>query len=194
MIDITFIPEEKIYNNNNNIDVKWVSSDPITIKSFKALLRNNSVGKQKVIITNIIINDLNYICESSYEIEAIIKPKELIMNFEAIPQFYNINTTSVKLKLLNVDGYYTTDNVMLDNYNAHFEDPNVGNKIIKIDNIKLKGKDAFNYSAKADNINGRILPFVYEYIASVDEKIYDGTTIAKITFESNKLFDIVLYL
>lgn len=194
MINITFIPEEKIYNNCNNINVKWTSSDPITINSFKSLLKNNHVGKQKVIISNIIINDPNYICESSYEIDAIVKPKELIINFEAIQQHYNINTTSVKLKLVNVDGYYTTDNVMLDSYNANFEDANVGtNKLVKINNIKLKGKDAFNYIAKAEDVYGTILPCIYEYTASVNEKIYDGTSKAQIIFESNKLFNIVSY-
>lgn len=194
MIDITFIPEEKIYNNNKNININWSSTDPINIKSFKAQLKNSFVGKQKVIISDIIIDNPNYICESLYEIEAYVKPKELLMNFEAIPQYYSINNTSVKLKLLNVDGYYTSDNVMLDNYIANFEDSNIGtNKVIKINNIRLKGKDAFNYIAKSENITGTILPSIYDYSASVVEKIYDGTTKAEIIFEPNKLFEILSY-
>lgn len=194
MINVTFIPDEKIYNNNKNINIKWSSSDPITIKSFKAILKNASVGKQTVIISNIIIDNPNYTCETSYEVEAIVKPKELLINFESIPQYYSINSTSVKLKLINVEGYYTTDNVLLDSYNAQFEDSNIGtNKIIKINNIKLKGKDAFNYSAKSENICGTILPSVYEYSASVVEKTYDGLTKAEIIFEQNKLFEIVSY-
>ena len=194
MINVTFIPEEKIYNNNKNINVKWISPDPINIKSFKTILKNASVGKQTVIISNIVIDNPNYTCETSYEVEAIVKPKELLMHFEAIPQYYSLNLTAVKLKLINGDGYYTTDNVLLDSYNAHFEDSNIGtNKIIKINNIKLKGKDAFNYSAKSENIYGTILPAVYEYNATVVEKSYDRTPKAEIIFEQNKLFEIISY-
>lgn len=194
MINITFIPEEKIYNNNKNINVKWISSDPINVKSFKAILKNENVGKQTVIITNVIIDNPNFICEQSYEVEAIVKPKELLIHFESIPQYYSLNVTAVKLKLINVDGYYTTDNVVLDGYNANFEDSNIGtNKLIKINNIKLKGKDAFNYTAKSNDIYGTILPAVYEYSASVVEKIYDGTTKAEIIFEKNKLWEVISY-
>jgi hypothetical protein len=194
MIDITFIPDEKIYNNNKNINVKWTSPNPINIKSFKAILKNASVGKQTVIISNIIIDNPNYTCNTSYEVEAIVKPKELLMYFESIPQFYIINSTNVKLKLINVDGYYSTDNVVLDNYNANFEDSNIGtNKVININNIKLKGKDAFNYTAKSENIYGTILPSIYEYTANVVEKIYDGSTKAEIIFEESKLFEIISY-
>jgi len=194
MANITFIPEEKIYNNNKNINVKWTSPDPINIKNFKAILKNVSVGKQTVIITNIIIDNPNYTCESSYEVEAIVKPKELLLHFESIPQYYNVNLTNVKLKLINAEGYYTTDNVLLDSYNANFEDSNIGtNKLIKINNIRLKGKDAFNYTAKSEDIYGTILPTVYNYTGSVVEKIYDGTTKAEIIFEKNKLWEVISY-
>ena len=62
----------------------------------------------------------------------------------------------------------------------------------KINNIKLKSKDAFNYSAKSENICGTILPSVYEYSASVVEKTYDGLTKAEIIFEQNKLLIIAI--
>jgi hypothetical protein len=202
LLDITFYADDKIYDGTKHITVKWklnniINNDDVNIKSVIANLKNVNVGKQTVIITNIILegeSKKNYVCDELYEIEAIIKPKELSIIFESIPKVFN-NNLNASLKLMEVKGLCFNNIVMLDSYNAEYDDINVGiNKLININKIRLKGKDALNYiPISIEKVYGSIYPLEINYTATVENKIYDSTDKAIINFVPNPNYEIISY-
>lgn len=122
-------------------------------------------------------------CFKDYQVEYVcgtltVLPKKLTV--KATPKHYD-GTTNIDTHSLHVDGVVSGEQVALQCDSAQFADKNVGKcKTIHAANLKLVGSDATNYTIDG-NVVGDVLPKPLHVVGfAVDNKIYDGSTKAKI--------------
>lgn len=178
-LDIVFNIKEKIYDKNNNanidsyniLNIGWYgeqsigglekrsdndqmiesrSKENINILSYNAIYDNINVGKQKVIINNIIIDSNNYITEE-YISYGVIKPSLLKINFKNLGKIYDKNNSTK----LEIDWDLMDENIKI-NFKSSYSSFIVGNNInIQIFDIQLNN---YNYYINNFKIIGYILP------------------------------------
>ncbi len=192
-LDIDFKSISKFYDGLLDADIEYkinniIPGDNLFIKSYNCKYDSPFVGKNKIIITNIILggNDSNnYVTENSYEIFGIIKPCEAYVKFKS-PIIEYTGSTSVNLEIESIEGVCNDDNIIIESYFANFENPNVGENIpISVKNIKQYKN--FNYNLLQKPLFGKIIKKEFLLNAVATNKIYDGTNSANITFINNNI-------
>ena len=161
-------------NNIKNV----LDNDNIYIKSVKSEFEDPNIGKNKIIhVSEIELNEYSskyYYCKDM-KIEGTIKEKFLNINFKSNDQEYEPN-------LIPILSYELDDPFLkIISYYAVYEKIDIGLQKIIISNIILGGKNANNYIVEEQIIYGNILPKNKELEFIINDKIYDGTTIANIT-------------
>jgi hypothetical protein len=148
LLEIEFIVNSKIYDKT---DIAVINSykllninQKIKLYSYTAKYENNNIGKQLVIISNLIIDTQNYYTDKYYTY-GIINPRNVIINFTNTTKEYDSNV-SANISLLSFENKILDDNLELIYFNSEYEDTSVNkNKNIIINNIKVEGKDINNY-------------------------------------------------
>jgi len=184
IIEPIFIIEDKIYNCNNKVNIKNIKSE-ISIKSYNAYYINNNIGLQKVIIDNIIFNDFNYISNPIY-LESNIKPLKLEIEFIILPKKYNNNNNNAIIESYNI--LNTNENINILSYNANYEDINVGNQKIIINNIII---DSENFITDTYISYGIIIPILLDIKCINLDKIYDKNNNTNLIIKSNEDIQII---
>jgi len=183
----------KIYDGTNNVLINFkvdnlIKNQKIELDYRNIYFENKNVGNNiKIIIDEIKFKNLEdnekyKIIHNIDELYGTIKPKPLSINFEIEEREYN---SSQYTNIINyqIIGIVNNDNIYLSkNYIALFDNPDSGiNKIVTINNIKLKGKDCKNYSIESFfKTTGNILKKKYNLNFDNIEKEYDGNFIGKI--------------
>jgi hypothetical protein len=165
------------YVIENNLDIKIISYD--------AIFETINSGKNKVLITNIILSNKNYISNELIETYGEILPHEIIINCTLDDKIYD-GTTNIEIKKYTIlkKRNLKFDIIEIIGYEANFINENVGiNKIVNIKNIKLSNN---NYFCKDFNMEGEIKPKELSINCINIEKEYDGTTDTYLKIESIK--------
>lgn len=197
-LEIEFIGINKIYDGTNVANVDYIiknkiDNDDIKIKLFTCVFENINIGKNKIIITNLVLegNDYkNYCIENKYETFAKITKKNLIVTFKSPIHIFN-NKTKVNLEIESISGIILNEKIKIESFIANFIDPNVNNEIlINVTNIEVLNNR--NYEALPTTLYGTIIEKEININISSIDKIYDGNNKANITFEDNNI-DIINY-
>jgi hypothetical protein len=181
-INCEFVASDKIYDGTNEVFFDKIYCD-ITILTFDSYYENINVGYRNIIIENIKLKNNNYLCENLV-IKSTIKPKLLQIEFVVNPKIYDKTNMAVinSYKLLN------SDKIKLYSYTATYENYNVGNQLVIINNLII---DSQNYYTDKYYTNGVINPrnVIINFTNTI--KQYDGninTNISLLSFE-NKILD-----
>ena len=181
IIEPEFIAENKIYDNNNNVNIKVNIKNII---SYTAKYINHNVGEQEIIINNIITNGSNNykLSSDTYKIKGIIKPRIITVTFSAEDKIYD-STNDCNIKISKIEKEIQEFNLKLDYEKANFVSSNIGYNEIKITNPVIIGSN--NYVLKINKIMANIYPkkIVLKIVAK--DKIYDGTNNANIIFDTD---------
>lgn len=158
-----------------------IENEKIFINSYDAYFETSDIGENiPIIVRNIVpFKNNNYILLSKPLFGNIIK-KEITLNANSINKYYDgTNIAQISFNDLNIK---------IINYNAHYENKNVGNKKkIYVTNII---SDNDNYILKDFIIYGSILPLELSVRFFGENKIYDETDTIKGKYEFiNKVED-----
>jgi hypothetical protein len=194
-ITIEVIPQNKYFDNNNNIYgniniLDKILNDDINIINYNIIVNDYNVANDKEI--NLINYELSGLSKNNYVVNQIIKnkvnilPVEIKVKFEAIDKIYD-NELKAFIKVVSIN-----ENITITSYNAEYESVTVAkNKKINITNIKFKinNLDNNNYYILDTYIYGNITPKPLNIIITGIDKIYDGTMNADIIINNiNGLF------
>jgi hypothetical protein len=191
-LEIEFIGIDKIFDGTNIANVTYniknkVDNDDIKIKSLTCIFDNINVGKNKIIITNIVLEGYdhkNYYIENKYETFAKITKKSLLVSFKSPIHIFN-NKTNVNLEIKSISGFILNERIKIESFTANFIDPNVGNDIlINVTNIRILNN---NYEVLPTTLYGTIIEKEINIDILPIDKIYDGNNKANITFKDNEL-------
>ena len=182
-ISCEFVASDKIYDGTNTVYFNKIYCD-ITILSFDAYYENINVGYRNIMVKNIELTNKNYYCNDII-IGSTIKPKLLEIEFTINPKTYDKTDIAVinSYKLLN-----TTDKIKLYSYTAKYQNFNVGNQLVVINNLLIDSKNYYTdnyYSYSIINPRNIIINFTNTF------KQYDGnqeSNINLLSFE-NKILD-----
>jgi len=138
------------------------NNDKIKLYSYTANYENYNIGKQSVIIYNLIIDSQNYYTDKYYSYGMIIS-RNVTINFTNISKQYDGYKTT-NISLLSFDNKILDDNLELLYFNSEYDNINADeNKNIVINNIKLGGIDFNNYIYNKNIIiKGVILPKIID--------------------------------
>ena len=162
LLEIEFIINSKIYDKINTGVIKSYkllnSNEKIKLYSYSAEYENINVGKQKVIINNLLIDSQNYYTETYYTY-GIIEPRNIIFNFINTTKEYD-KTIETYIKLNFFENKILDDDLELIYFNSEYEIYNVSDDInIYVSNIYVQGKSINNYIYnKKIIIKGKIEP------------------------------------
>ena len=156
---------DKEYDGTTNVNINSIKLDGIIknedvyIKSYEAFYNDNTVENNKIInINNIILQGIK---KNNYYINNFITYGNIITkNINAKFIAYDKKYDNTKLAIVHGSLYniINNDQVYINNYNALYEDENIGNnKTIFITNIQLGGIDSYKYSINDIIITGNIL-------------------------------------
>jgi surface protein len=183
---------DKIYDGNTDAEITsatlvgTVSGDNVDFDALVGDFSDENVGTSKTVTPAITISGtdaINYSLNQPTDLNADITTKELtISGANASDKIYNGNTNA-EITGVSLIGTLSGDDISLDELMGNFSDKNVGaNKSVNAA-ITITGANAGNYnltqpSGLTANITTKELTVSG---ASVSDKIYDGTTDAKIT-------------
>jgi len=155
------------YNRTNKVDISNVvlngiqNNDDIYVASINASYSNNGVAGKSIPI-NISSITIGGSLSSQYDISysnttGNITPAPLTITASASSKIYDGSTyTNASLQIIN--GIFPGDNVVINNYNANFTTPDIGdNKTVIINNIQLGGASNNNYIARDVSATANIL-------------------------------------
>jgi len=187
-LNIDFKGIEKIYNGMNDAQVKYtieniIDKDELFIESYNCYFENIFVGKQKIIVNNIVLGGIdskNYFTESIYETFAIIKPKEVYVSFLSPTVIYGENTR-IKLTIDNIEGIIENEKIFINSYDAYFETSDIGENIPIIVRNIVPFKNN-NYILLSKPLFGNIIKKEITLDANSINKYYDGTDVAQVSF------------
>lgn len=171
-IDLQFINLNKIFDETNKTYIKCVNND---IVSFDSKYLDINVGKRKIIITNIISNNNNYIYKTEIELIGEIYQKELIINLIIDLDYNDLN-------------YYNYSDTIIKSAECIFID----NTNILVKNIILYDT---NYYIQDFYTKGQLKPKIIKPEFIVNDKIYDNTDKVYFKFIPNDIisFDAKYY-
>ena len=161
LLEIEFIINPKIYDNNNIASINsytiFNAFENVNIISYTAVYVDNGVGLQKVIISNILLDSLNYYA-TEYFTYSHINPRLLELCFVNVDKIYD-KTTDANIWIDSINNIIDGDNVNVTHFNSNYENYIVNNNIsIDVTNIILNGSDYKNYCINDITIKGCILP------------------------------------
>jgi hypothetical protein len=181
----SFIGNDKYYDGTTTATVEVntitgiINNDFVDISNtYNANFDNVNIGFNKTIsINNIsLYGSTNYTINNTNTTTGSINPSLLTATYYGNNKIYN-GTNNAKITW-TLTGKYNNDIVDIsNNYNAIFDNINVGNQNISINNIKLYGFQSKNYIISIyGSTNANILPkeLTFNFIPS--DKTYDGTT------------------
>ena len=176
---------DKIFDNSKNYNIHlYYKNDDIKINviDYNVEFEDENIGtNKKVFISNIKLDNINYICQD-FIIYSNILPQSLKLDY-SIKQKKFDGTNKVLPIIFNNDY-----NINILSYNAEYNSSNVNcNNKIFISNIKLNNK---NYYVDDFFINSEIIPKDIDINIILEDKEYDGNTICKIKFSD---FEIINY-
>lgn len=192
-LDIVFTAINKVYDGLLNANVEYtinniIEGDIVFIESLNCNYDTPFVGKNKIIIKNIILGGddcNNYDTELSYEIQGIIKQREAFVQFKS-PTIEYTGLTNVRLEIESIENICNNENILIESYFANFENPNIGKNIpIYVKNIKQQKN--LNYILIQKPLFGNIIKKEIILNAVATNKFYDGTNIANISFTNNNI-------
>ena len=212
ILNIKFVAEDQLYNSNLKPKLSY-SIEEITNKnilleivSYDAYYENISVGLQKIIISNILLNNKNYIAENQILFGNIILNNIIDTNLNIVndTKLNNINNNKFKkkinIKFTIADKIYDgTNEVIFDkiyckiniiSFDSYYDNCNVGERNVIIKNIKLE--KICDYDNEIITIKSIIKPKLLKIEFKIAPKIYDknkDATISSYIIITNKIED-----
>ena len=195
-ITINFIATDKLYDGNKNINVEYdieglINNDKYII-NFDSEFEDHNVGfNKKITISNITINNNNYIYDKKKIIYASINSIILLPRFNIISKKYDgssdINVIPIKLETINNDVVFIKNNFKSEILNMNFIDKNVQ---VLISNLELDGVNSNNYQIEKEiKIISKLDPRELEIEFYFNDKVFDNTDIAFI--DSYKILGVI---
>lgn len=196
-LDVGLEALDKVYDGTQDATIVFSSDalagDDITINQV-AFFEDKNAGFDKTVnveVTGLTGTDAgNYEIATAFETTADITPLPLGITVEAQGKVYDGDTdatVSVTTNALNGDDVSVVQT-------ASFSDKNVGtDKIVTVDVTALNGADSGNYSViqgqGAPAIQGLadITPRMLNIDVTVDDKSFDGSSDAEVTFTDNRI-------
>ena len=187
-ITVSFFNINKIYDKTNNI-LNTISAslnsvienDNIYITSFTGRYKNYLVGNTQLDISNIVINGTsinNYTIINQPPLNAQIIQRPTNALFYGGNKRYDGTNTVSELQYI-LTNIIESDNVIIQSYNAIFDNIYVGTRNIIFSNPILSGSDSNNYSIQpVISISAIIFKKLCEVTFTVNNKIYDNNNIA----------------
>ncbi len=166
-----------------------IINDIVDISGYYANFNDFNTGFNKLItISDVVITNNNYEILSYAYTTANIFTKPININPIGIDKIYDKNI--IAQFIYTISGILTDDIVDISNYYARFSDFNAGiNKLITISNIIINNNN-YNISSYAYTSANIIKKFLY---VTPYHKIYDKTTIIKVTVSGIISDDIINY-
>jgi hypothetical protein len=183
------ITEDKIFDNTTKVDLNITTDiEDFKIISYKANFISKNIGLQNVIISDIIIDSLNYkLSSDTYTVTANILPRNVIATFQAVDKVFN-NESNCNVKLIKLENICPDDILYVINVESQIID---SNEVI-IKNYQLIGKNYNNYTLSINKMYINILPTSINLNIIAESKIYDNTTKANVIFNTN--YKIISYV
>jgi hypothetical protein len=189
IISPTIVSYDKEYDNTTSAILEFtvnIDSTLLKIISYDANFISNNIGLHDIIINNIImIGSNNFILISdNFKSSANIFKKSIYAIFTANDKTYD-KTNICDVVLQKLVGVIKT-RLIIKSISAIFIDPNVGiSKVVEISNYEICGLNSINYTLKFDTILANINPLKISLPIIINNKIYDSTTSAFITFNGD---------
>ena len=177
----------KIYDSNNsaNITISGLfNNDTIYLVGyFDSVNVNNNIN---ITISSIIKNSNYY--QANLSVTANIQPKLITSTFIVSDKIYD-GTTNGSLLSYSLSGLINNDNVILNNnYNVIFDDYNVNNVPVIINNVSISGLTNYIIS-----ISGITYANILQTLVTVNlfniSKTYDGTTNAILNYTISGIYN-----
>lgn len=191
---------DKVYNGGVAATVTLgddrVANDTLSLSSSGAAFADKNAGNAKSVqVSGIALSGAdaaNYVLAStSVNTSAAITPRQLTVGLNAASKVYDGDVAAVASFTDNRIG---TD-VLSVTGSAAFADKNVGNgKSVTASGLVLSGADAINYTLAAGSVSGTasITPRALAVTATGNNKVYDGGTLATVTFGDDRVAGDVL--
>ncbi len=165
------------FSQNSSLKiVNGITEDNLSILYFVSRFKNIDVGYSLVDVSNIILggSTTNYILNSVPSLSGYIIPKPFDVYFNNKDKVFDGLTTITDLSY-SIIGIYPRDNIKLVNYNANFDNQDVGLRRLDISGLIFSGS-IFNYVlndviSKSGTITQKGLYFLF----TGGDKSYDGT-------------------
>lgn len=174
------IIHDKVYNGFLDVNYDFVNSHEFIFK--KILFENKDIGKQKIIINGLTIK--KSFCHDIIldDINGNITQRYLEPTFIFKSKIFD-GTKNVLIEKNILKGKIRNDDVYIKNFESFYENENIGeNKEIIIKNIIIDGLDSKNYYVNNEyKFLSSIKPCELDIEFIIDDKIYDGNNIGKIT-------------
>ncbi|ADY52957.1 Ig family protein [Pseudopedobacter saltans DSM 12145] len=185
---------QKTYDGTNeatvNLDTDKLTADDVTAAYTNAVFDNKKIGVNKPVnVSGITLSGDdagNYTYNITANTTAEITARTLMVTATGNSKIYNGNSiATVNLSTNKL----TADDVIAVYTNAVFDNKNAGiDKAVTVNGISIVGNDATNYTANTTasavaNITAKTLTVT----ATGNNKIYDGTTVATVNLNTDKL-------
>jgi hypothetical protein len=173
-IVLEYVSNDKIFDNSKSHDITLYYNNndiKINIINYNAEFENEMVGlNKKVFITDIKLDNHNYICKDFIIYNNILK-KNIKLTCSIKKKKYD-GTNKVLPIIFNTDY-----NVNVKSYDAKYNSINIGHNNILISNINLDNK---NYIVDDFSVNSEIIQKDIKINVILKDKEYDGNNICEI--------------
>jgi len=111
-----------------------------------------------------------------------VDPKMLTLSAGSVTKVYD-GSTALAGRALMPNGGMSEDHIQVTSTGGNFSDKNVGRQSFTLTGLQLLGLDRANYAFAANDMTGTgtITPKALTVTATVQDKVYDGNTSAKVT-------------
>jgi len=195
-LTVSATADNKVYDGNTTATVMLsdnrVTGDVFTVSSAFETFADENVGSGKIVTVDGISIDGtdvgNYTLASTIVTDtADITGKTLTVSAVANNKVYdgNISATVSLSDNRVIDDIFTVSSV-----SEIFDDKNIGTeKIVTVDGISIDGADAGNYTLASTIVTDTadITVRMLTVSATADNKVYDGTTIATVSFSDDRV-------
>jgi hypothetical protein len=186
-LDITFSGGSKIYDSTryvgptiNGIISGIENNELITISTYIAFFSTQNVGRQRIDVSNVIIDGptvTNYLINPIVPFYSNITKLKLVATFLNGDKNYD-GTIETPVLDYSLSGIIGTETIVLTNWISKFKSSNVGYQFIDISNVSFNGFTASNYYLEP-------VKMLTAYISSIPivasfnggDKIYNSTLV-----------------
>jgi uncharacterized C2H2 Zn-finger protein len=195
-LNVVAAANDKVYDGNTiataTLTSDKVAADVITITNTSANFDNKNAGIGKTVtVTGVAISGTdasNYTLVSTMvTTTASITLRTLIVTATAYDKVYDGNTTAT---ITLASDKVAADVITMTNATANFDSKNVGvGKTVTVTGITISGTDAPNYTLASTTVTATatITQRTLNVTATANNKVYDGNTIAVVSFASDKV-------
>ena len=195
-LNVVASANDKVYDGNTTATATLtsdkVTADVLTITNTTANFDNKNAGVGKTVtVTGVAISGTdasNYtLTSTTITTTASITLRALIVTATASDKVYDGNTTAT---ITLASDKVAADIITITNAAANFDSKNVGvGKTVTVTGITISGTDAPNYTLASTTVTATatITQRTLNIAATANNKVYDGNTIAVVSFTSDKV-------